>query len=466
VCPPEHAYAPAVQLTSLGHACWLIEAAGLRLLCDPLLGVEHHGGVFEVCPRRRLRAEALRPDFILVSHRHPDHFDIPSLAELARHDADSVVVTPDELVASAARALGFRTVELLAPGHHVELDGVSLITTESLGDDEWGVMIASADGVVWNMVDTVFADVPHARGVTAAALAALGHSRVTLALVQGQPMLEIAAQLGHALSFPFRRYADQLDQLAAIDPAVIVPSAAGTVHAPAYAWLNAIVYPVDEARFRRDAAHVCPQSEVFESRLGARYRLAAGTIEREPDAGEPLFERLPGGVAACLYRPTTVPAPSDPHPIDAEGRAAIQGWIEHELRVALEHAYPNFNVTRPLRFVIEVVQLDDRCAWTLIVGPSGATVAPGFEPDWDVYDVVAGSLLADVIAGRRHWGDLLLSGALRGYSRAYELGPRGLAAANVGEMFLYYALSYDESTRRAVTWELGQAAQVVAPNAT
>jgi UDP-MurNAc hydroxylase len=464
VIPLKQGMLPGVRLTSLGHACWLIEAAGLRLLCDPLLGVEHHGGVFEVAPRRRLRAEALRPDFILVSHRHPDHFDIPSLAELARHDAESVVVTPDELVAAAARELGFRTVELLAPGHHVELDGVSLITTESLSDDEWGVMIATADGVVWNMVDTVFADVAHARSVTKAGLAALGHSRVTLALVQGQPLLEIAAQLGHALTFPFRRYADQLDQLAAIDPAVIVPSAAGTVHAPAYAWLNAIVYPVDEARFRRDAAHVCPQAEVFESRLGATYRLVTGTIEREPDA-EPLFERLPGG-AACLYRPTTVPAPSDPQRLDAEGRAAIEGWIQHELCVALVHAYPSFGVSRPLHFVLEVVQLDERRAWTLIVGASGATVAPGFDHDWDVYDVVAGSLFADVISGRRHWGDLLLAGALRGYSRAYEHGPRGLVAANVAEMFLYYALSYDESTRRAIMWEVGQVLRVVAADAT
>jgi UDP-MurNAc hydroxylase len=446
-----------VRLTSLGHACWLIEAAGLRLLCDPLLGVEHHGGVFEVSPRRRLRAEALRPDFILVSHRHPDHFDIPSLAELARRDPESVVVTPDELVASSASELGFRTVKLLAPGHHVELDGVAFVTTESLGDDEWGVMIATRDGVVWNMVDTVFADVAHVRSVTEAALSVLGHSRVNVALVQGQPMLEIAAQLGHALSFPFRRYAAVLEQLAAIDPMVIVPSATGTVHAPDYAWLNAIVYPVDEARFRRDAARTCPQAEVFASGLGARYRLAAGKVEREADAGEPLLVRLERG-AEHAYRPTTVPAPSDPHTLDAEGREAIERWIAHELRDALERAYPDFGVSRPLRFVVEVVHADEHRAWTLIIGREGSKVEPGFDPDWDLYDVVAASLFADVIAGRRHWGDLLLAGALRGFSRAYEIGPRGLAAANVGEMFLYYALSYEASTRRAIAWELAQVA--------
>jgi UDP-MurNAc hydroxylase len=444
-----------VQLTSLGHACWLIEAAGLRLLCDPLLGVEHHGGVFEVSPRRRLRSEALRPDFILISHRHPDHFDIPSLAELARRDPESVVVTPDELVAHAARELGFRTVKLLPPGQHVELDGVALVTTESLGDDEWGVMIATDDGVVWNMVDTVFADVAHVRGATQAALAALGQSRVHLALVHGQPMLEIAAQLGHSLLFPFRRYAEVLEQVAAIDPAAIVPSAAGTVHTRDYAWLNAIVYPVDEARFCRDVAQVCPSAQVFASRLGARYRIADKEVVQDSDAAG-LFDRISGG-DTCVYRPTSVPAPNDGHMLDAEGRAAIEHWIAHDLRDALARAYPDFGVARPLRFVVEVVHADERRAWTLIIGPHAATVVPGFDADWDVYDVVAGSLFADVIAGRRHWGDLLLAGALRGYSRAYELGSRGLAAANVGEMFLYYALSYEASTRRAIAWELERA---------
>ncbi len=246
-----------MDLTSLGHAGWLIEAAGLRLLCDPLIDLEHYQAVFEVTPPRRLHAERLRPDFILVSHAPPDHFDIPSLAALAHLDPESVVVTPDALVAEAARTLGFVTVHEVPAGQRIELDGVTLVTTESIGADEWGVMIADEHGVAWNQVDSVFEGPEHARAVRDASLAALGVDRLDLALVMGRPMHEIAAQIGGAIGFPFSNYAKVLRELAAIDPAAIIPASADTTHTEAFAWLNAIVYPVDAARFARDAAPVC-----------------------------------------------------------------------------------------------------------------------------------------------------------------------------------------------------------------
>ena len=52
----------------------------------------------------------------------------------------------------------------------------------------------------------------------------------------------------------------------------------------------------------------------------------------------------------------------------------------------------------------------------------------------------------------------LLAGTLRTTSRAYAIGDRGLERANVGEIFLYYALPYEESVRRAVTWQLRERA--------
>jgi len=450
-----------MRWTSLGHACWLIEAAGLRLLCDPLVEVEHYGGVFEVCPRRRLHVDALAADFILVSHNHPDHFDVPSLAALAARDRESVVVTPDELVAAAARELGFSTVHLLAQGQRVELDGLRLVTTSSTLEHEWGLMVGTADGVVWNMVDSVLPSADAARAERERGLAALGHTRLDLALVQGQPMLEVQAQLGRATAFPYAAYARTLDIVTAIDAEVVVAASASSVHTAPFAWVDGFLHPVDEARFVADFARLRPDARVFASELGARYSLRAGEVSREgADAwsSAALIERL-GDDRPRAHRPTTIPPVRDPttdEPDDAS-KATVAGWIAETLGPALVAAYPEFGVDRRLRFVVEVVYPRSTVAWTLDVDAAGVSVTPGFAADWDALDILAGSMFIALIAGRRHWGELLLGGALRGYLRAYALGERGVERANLAPLFLYYALSYDDANERAVRSALARA---------
>ncbi|MCA9696235.1 MAG: MBL fold metallo-hydrolase [Myxococcales bacterium] len=447
-----------MRWSSLGHACWLVEAAGLRLLCDPLLEAEHQGGVFESAPRRRLKAEALRPDFILISHAHPDHFDVPSLARLAELDRDSVVVSPDPLVVEAALALGFSTVHRLAAGQRVALDGLTLVTTASVAEDEWGLMIADGEGTAWNQVDTVFRSPAHARTVIDEALAALDRPRIDLALVQGRPMHEISAQLGRAVDFPFADYGRLLAELAAIDAAVLVPSAADTAHTRAFAWLNSFVYPVDETRLRRDLARICPQARVLAAGLGDRLCLRDGAVEHQAGAALELIETDHAPVDRG-YRPFAVAtlvdhddrqAFAEPSPTLEQCRHEVRRWLETVLAPALRAAYPGFGVTRPLRFVVEAVFPGAGDACTLEVEADGVRIRDGADPDWDLYNLAIGTMLWAVLDGRRSWSDLLLAGGLRASSRAYEVGEGGLARARVGLTFLYYGLSHRESVRRSV----------------
>jgi UDP-MurNAc hydroxylase len=270
--------AGAVEWTWLGHAMWLVEAGALRLLCDPLLAPTHHGGVFEVVPRRTVHAEALRADFVLVSHRHPDHFDVPSLHRLARIDPDSVVVTPDPLVEWAARELGFRTVRVVPAGQLLELDDVRIVTTPSLAADEWGAMVATDDAVVWNQVDTVLADVEAMRATVAAGLAALGRGAIDLCLARWQPMLEIAAPLGHRTSFPYRDYAGILDHAAAVGARAMVAASCSGAHTGSFGWMDRYVYPIGEGRFARDLAARAPGTSVLPARIGATYRVRGGAV--------------------------------------------------------------------------------------------------------------------------------------------------------------------------------------------
>ena len=74
--------------------------------------------------------------------------------------------------------------------------------------------------------------------------------------------------------------------------------------------------------------------------------------------------------------------------------------------------------------------------------------------DWDVRCAVAGSLLTGVIEGRRHWGELLLGGMLRGSTRAYEVDVGGLRALPLQPLFVYESISYEQSVIRALESEL------------
>jgi len=424
-----------------------------------LLAPTHHGGVFEVVPRRTLVADALRADFVLVSHRHPDHFDVPSLHRLAQIDPDSVVVTPDPLVQWAAHELGFRTVKVVPAGQLVALDGVGLVTTPSVSPDEWGVMMATADGVVWNQVDTVLADVDAVRSAVATSLAALGAGRVDLALARWQPMLEIAAPLGHRTAFPYRDYAALLDQAAAIEARAVVAASCSGSHVGAYDWMDRYVFPIDEGRFARDLGRRAPGIAVLPARIGTTYRIAGGRVEALPEHGRTLV-RIDDDTDPRRWSPFAIPALVDPHVGDADEptmRARVAGWLADALAPALAAAWPAMRVDTPLRFAVDVVFPSARDGFTIVAGPDGATIDRGIDPDWDACNVVAGSLLWEVVEGRRHWGDVLLAGALRTATRAYAVDDGGLRPAVLGETFLYYALSYDDAVRRSVRWEVMQA---------
>ena len=72
----------------------------------------------------------------------------------------------------------------LPPAQRVELDGIALVTTPSLGADEWGVLIAADGAVGWNQVDAVLRGPAHVREVLATVLPALETRRVDLGIVR------------------------------------------------------------------------------------------------------------------------------------------------------------------------------------------------------------------------------------------------------------------------------------------
>lgn len=74
------------RITWLGHATVLIEAAGARLLTDPVL----RGRIAHLRRHAPVPTPPEPVDGVLISHVHHDHLDVPSLPSILRGDTSIV----------------------------------------------------------------------------------------------------------------------------------------------------------------------------------------------------------------------------------------------------------------------------------------------------------------------------------------------------------------------------------------
>lgn len=435
-----------MEWTCLGHATWLVEVAGIRILFDPLLGETHHEGVFSPFPPRTIDAARLRPDLVVVTHRHLDHFDPPSLRALAVHRP--IVVTPDVLVARAAERLGM-DVCVLRPWETLPLDGALLVPTPSFcAVVEWGMVVATPDAVAWNQGDTELRSPSDVRAVTARVAGIVGRPGIDLAIARWQPLLEIAAMTGGSTGFPLAGYRAQLEVVAAVEARAVIPGASGSRYAPAHGWLDAFAYPVPESRFLRDLRRRCPSTPAWPARVGARWRVADGveamddsdlvTVRDEPDPRR--------------FAPWAVPEIRDAVGADPE---VLERWVLDTLAPALGRAHPSMRMEGAVCFVLRVVFPELARDWTIRADGERTSVEVGFDDDYDVANAITASALAAVIEGRDHWGRALLGGELRSTNRAYRVAAGGVVPGAVAPIFLYYALGWDEAFERWVERQLG-----------
>jgi UDP-MurNAc hydroxylase len=434
-----------MEWVHLGHAGWLVRVGGLRLLIDPALLPTYHDGVFRVVPERRVDLERLRPDLILVSHRHPDHFDVPTLAVLARLHPEAVVLSPDPFVVEVARALGWSRAGVLAPGARLDLSGATLVTTPSRAPvREWGLVIDDGRSLVWNQVDTVLGSAAQAARVWDGACDQIGRppgTRMALGIVQWSPLLQVAVATEGQATFPRRAWQRALERALLLPAELIVPGAAGTAYAGEGAWQNHLTFPASELRFVRALGRAGVRAEP--PWPGRRY---------VPDGLEVQVDQDPEGLVEVLdthdpraFRPLQVP------PVQARVggypattvEARVGAWASEVLGPALERASVRWGSAVPLILVLEVITADGTAAWTFEVG--AGRVRRGSDEEYDQLVVVEGSGLVDVIDGRSPWGRVLLGGSLRVVSRLPEA-----LARRMPTVFLYTALPYETAFERWV----------------
>ncbi|OCB07337.1 (2Fe-2S)-binding protein, partial [Mycolicibacterium porcinum] len=153
-----------MQVTSVGHAGFLIETKAGSVLCDPWVNPAYFASWFPFPDNSALDWDTLGDvDYLYVSHLHKDHFDPENLR---RHvNKDAVVLLPDFPVPDLQRelqALGFHrffettdSVKHTVSGPKGDLD-VMIIALRAPADGpigDSGLVIDDGQTVVFNMND-------------------------------------------------------------------------------------------------------------------------------------------------------------------------------------------------------------------------------------------------------------------------------------------------------------------------
>ncbi|MHB8589706.1 MAG: MBL fold metallo-hydrolase [Candidatus Dormibacteraceae bacterium] len=106
----------AVRLRWLGQAGFVVEAGGVCALIDPWFSA--HELRLTEAPTTTDLPEVI--DWLLVTHEHGDHFDLPAIAELASRWSALRVVVPSPLVNRVHSEVPYARVEGVQPGDRLQ----------------------------------------------------------------------------------------------------------------------------------------------------------------------------------------------------------------------------------------------------------------------------------------------------------------------------------------------------------
>ena len=151
----------------LGHACFFIRIHGVSLLTDPCLG--HISGVLRrnvAIPCQISDIKSL--DYILMSHGHRDHFDVPSLKKILKHNPQAQFLAPMDL-GSLIRPLGTQNYQEAAwyQEYQIQEEGLNICFLPAIhwnrrglfdfNDMLWGsFLIQSPDFNIYFAGDTAY----------------------------------------------------------------------------------------------------------------------------------------------------------------------------------------------------------------------------------------------------------------------------------------------------------------------
>ncbi|MEK7878593.1 MAG: MBL fold metallo-hydrolase, partial [candidate division NC10 bacterium] len=453
-----------MRVTLIGHASLLFETRGGTLLMDPVFFDPFEGGAVVSCPERLVDLEKLPEiDYLVVSHRHPDHLDIPSLARVPLDCR--VLCPPDPLVLYALARLGFTRVSPLEPRRLLSAADLQLFPTrsEEPGVREFGLVVSDGSGVVWNQVDTLLS-----LATIQEVIARFGTVDLLFARYASQNFEFFESR---TTAFPYEEHQLNLETALAIRPRVVAPGSAGFKFAGDHAWLNRYLFPVSRERFLADLNRLGSEIRWVVLRPGDVVEVEEGTVEVRPGASS--FCRMIRDDTELLRFDPAAPIPPlhDPNPTgysEEEMARTIAACLEGLHRYAVEHAGKRLSLADRYRragavYEVTVVFPDKTRRWQLDFQRDPPELQVEGKAEADVVHRIAASALTDW--ARRRRGYFYTRAYSRRFSTLYRLwgDEAGVEVRpfSLPDLLIYYLLNVaddaDEAAKRRIDIEIAEA---------
>lgn len=445
-----------MKVTLIGHASLLVETAGATCLMDPVFSDPFEEGAVVSCPKRSVWPERLPPiDILIVSHRHPDHFDIASLAQVPR---DCQVICPaDPLIVHALRRLGFASVTPVHPMGEIRAADFELYPTasEATGVREFGMVFHDASGTLWNQVDSFLAP-----ETIEAVRQRYGCVDLLFAMYASQNF-DFFDSL--TASFPHETHRANLQSVLRIAPGRVVPGSAGFRFCGDHAWLNPHLFPISRERFLEDLNRLHPELPTSIVNPGDVLELAGGSVHHRP-AASPVAAMEQDDTALLRFDPTAPIPPledtnrsgySREHLRAQGGRLLAEGLGGYVHHSSLEEApalwaYREHGVS----YTVELVFPEHETRWYQF---SFANSRPAFShgsgapPPSDLVHRIAASALVDWMERRKSF--FYVRGASRRHGTVYRLSRQaaqvGLEPVALPDLLMHYVLNVAEGSEYA-----------------
>ncbi len=408
-----------MKVTLIGHATMLVEMNGCTVLTDPVFGDPFEDGAVVACPAREVFLDRMpRPDKVVISHAHLDHFDIPSLDQLPR---DVEIFCPnDPIIPYVLGKLGFERISVLEAGASVDLaPQASLLTTFSNIDViEFGVVFKDDSGVFWNEVDTVVTP-----GTAEFVRMMVGDVDLLFSVFASQNLgFFESMRAGYPLDIPRAN----VDNVLRVRPKLVVPGSAGFRFTGELAWTNRFVFPISRERFLDDLRRIDPAQKSTFGNPGDVFELGPAGVRHGP--AESTFARMIVDDTELIEFDATAEIPPlvdddllcyGAEVLDEEVDRCLTQFSEFLERSVRDGSDPVIAELqrRRHRFGLGVVFPSGRELWLCVrLGPDGVSISRSTDPVHDLS--VSHRITASMLVARARYEKSYVY--YRGFSRIVE----------------------------------------------